>query len=274
MVVPKKPSSSNATPSQRQEIVAVATADASNIVLLAQRSLDIWNECSNSKNQQQVYIACVGSPGSGKSTLCDKVVQAINERKGCDNFSVVIPMDGYHIPKSELITMGALGVLIGDRESTVGETTTYADLMKRRGAPWTFDPARLHDDLTAARASGAGCFPLYDRSIGDPVPHQISVTRDHKIIFCEGNYLLALDDPHWAPLGVHWDDQWLIDVPERVLKERLVQRHLKNWNSSKVQLFGEGRKGAERKIESSDLKNAHWIHQRSRAYANLIITYD
>lgn len=257
------PNFSSVNPS-KQSIFA-----ASDVALLAQRALDIWKE----SGKNQVYIACVGAPGSGKSTISDKVVRAINDRKGRDNVSIVIPMDGYHIPKSELRTMGEQGVLIGDQDSTVGTTTCYEDLMRRRGAPWTFDPKRLNEDLTSARERGEGYFPVYDRSISDPVPNQISVTKDHQIIICEGNYLIAFDDPDWAPLRRHWDDRWFIDVAETELKERLVKRHLKNWTSAKISLFGEGRKGAELKAESSDLKNARWVYQTSKVHANVIITH-
>ena len=260
MVTPKHRVSVNTS---AQSLIA-----ASDVALLAQRALDILKE----SGKNQVYIACVGAPGSGKSTICHKIVQAINAIKGRDNFSLVIPMDGYHFSKSELRRMGEQGVLIGDRDSTIGATTCYEDLMRRRGAPWTFDPKRLNDDLTNAREKGEGCFPLYDRSISDPVPNQISVTKHHQIIICEGNYLISFDDPEWEPLCMHWDDRWFINVSESELKERLVKRHLENWNPSKVKLFGEGRKGAELKVESSDLKNARWVEKTSRVHANLIIT--
>jgi len=266
-----------------QKTVVVAASD---IQSLTQRALDVLEErvaaaasagddVKNRRRQQlqQVYIALVGAPGSGKSTIAQNVVEALNEYQNDPNFSVVIPMDGYHIPQSELKeTVGKIGSRFIDGDDTSGETSvTFADIMKRRGAPWTFDPKRLYRDLESAREKGEGCFPLYDRSISDPVPDQISVTKEHRIIVCEGNYLIAFDDLDWKPLEKFWDARWLIDVPEAELKERLVKRHLKNWNSVKVQLFGEGRKGAEAKTEFIDLKNARWVYQMSREHADFII---
>jgi pantothenate kinase len=168
--------------------------------------------------------------------------------------------------------LGDSGILVGDADATSGETTSFDDLMKRRGAPWTFDPVKLHQDLTYAKANGCGSFPLYDRSISDPIPDQIHVTTKHKVIFCEGNYLLAFNDAHWKALEDIWDDTWLIDVPETILKERLVRRHLQNWNSAKESRFGRGREGAMAKIEMSDLKNAQYVYRCSRQHANLILT--
>lgn len=246
---------------KKQDVIA-----GSDIERLTNRAFEILKK----SGKKQIYIACVGAPGSGKTSICKRIVDTINQQK--EGISVVIPMDGYHIPQKELKIMGEQDILIGDKDATAGKTTTFEDLMRRRGAPWTYDPKRLDEDLSAAREKGEGCFPLYDRSISDPVANKISVTREHCIIVCEGNYLIAFDNPDWAPLQVHWDDQWYIDVPEPVLKERLVRRHLKNWNSAKIKLFGEGRQGAEAKTESSDLKNARWIAQTSRTYANIIIS--
>ena len=273
-----------------------AVVAASDIQSLTQRALDVLEERvaaapsssaaasgdsddnDRRRQRQQVYIALVGAPGSGKSTIAQNVVEALNEYQNDPHFSVVIPMDGYHIPQAELKKMvGKLGSTFIDggddiEATTSGETTmTFDDLMKRRGAPWSFDPKSLYRDLESAREKGEGCFPLYDRSISDPVPDQISVTKEHRIIFCEGNYLIAFDDPDWKPLEKFWDARWLIDVPEAELKERLVKRHLKNWNSVKVQRFGEGRKGAEAKTEFIDLKNARWVYQMSREHADFII---
>lgn len=183
-------------------------------------------------------------------------------------------MDGYHISQAQLQAMGELGQLIGDADGSVGKTTTFDDLMRRRGAPWTFDPEALFQDLRAAKVAHFGAFPLYDRMISDPVPDQIHVTKEHRIVLCEGNYLLAFDDPAWEPLKAIWDDAWLIDVPEAILKERLVGRHLRTWTAVKEARFGKGRRGAEAKTESSDLKHARWIYRTSRSHANLIIRND
>lgn len=191
-------------------------------------------------------------------------------------------MDGYHISQSKLNAIGELGLRIGDdsvevatavagNQENTSATTTFDDLMRRRGAPWTFDVNQLCKDLQAAKMSGEGSFPIYDRNISDPVPDQICVTKEHCIIFCEGNYLLALDDSAFKPLEAIWDGKWLINVPESVLKDRLVHRHLKTWTAAKEERFGKGRAGAEAKTESSDLKNARWVYQTSRAHADLVI---
>lgn len=234
--------------------------------LLAARSFDVLDQSGNA----QVYIAIAGAPGSGKSSLALRLVNIINKLKNDSEYSILIPMDGYHFTQSQLREMGECGNVIGDANDTSDQWTSFDDLMKRRGAPWTFDSAKLHQDLAAAKAARCGSFPLYDRTISDPIQDQIHVTTQHKIVFCEGNYLLAFDDANWKELESVWDDAWLIDVPEPMLKERLVRRHLQNWNSVKENRFGKGREGAMAKVEMSDLKNAQYVYRCSRAHANLI----
>jgi pantothenate kinase len=185
--------------------------------------------------------------------------------------SIVVPMDGYHWSQKDLLAMGQMGRLIGPANGSLGATTTYDDLMRRRGAPWTFDAHRLHADLYTAQRNGQGWFPMYDRSISDPIPHQIHVTTDHHYVFCEGNYLLALDDPEWSPLSDIWNDAWFMDVPEDVIRSRLIQRHLATWTPAKEARFGPGRQGAIAKLESSDLQNARWIRETSQHHAALLV---
>lgn len=246
--------------------MAVVRVSSNNVDALVKRSIDILETSGDS----QVFIGIAGGPGSGKSTLVEMVSQAVNDE--LQHSSIVIPMDGYHISRANLKKMPSDGVQIGDvatgKDCT---TTTFDDLMSRRGAPWTFDSSALIHDLQTAKQTGKGTFPIYSREVSDPVSNGVELTREHKIVYCEGNYLLAFDDAEWQPLQTLWDDTWFIDVTEPVVKERLVNRHLERWNTAKVQLWGQGRAGAQAKVEASDLKNLRWIHEKSRGHANVII---
>ena len=73
----------------------------------------------------RIIIGLAGPPGAGKTTTAFKVCEKINDLLG-NGKAMVVPMDGYHIPRDKLRTM---------------ENPEY--LFKRRGAPFTFDPEGL-----------------------------------------------------------------------------------------------------------------------------------
>lgn len=208
----------------------------------------------HTKRQQSLtFIGVAGPPGSGKSTLSSHVAKEINRFYAKPTAVIVIPMDGYHYSQAQL------------KEMRDGET-----LLRQRGSPATIDAAALVRDLHALRDAGAvpekwPAFPVYDRNISDPVQNALHIPKDCRIVLCEGLYVLASQDEAWAPLQEIWDDTWLLEVPETLLKTRLERRHLRNWNSQKKKLWGSGRDGAIAKVEATDLPNARWVREQSNA---------
>jgi pantothenate kinase len=138
-------------------------------------------------------IALAGVPGSGKSTVADELRTRWPR-------AVVLPMDGYHLPKQNLDSDG----------------------MRRRGAPHTFDPARLRADLLRLKATGAGEFPGFDHAEGDPREAAIRIDADARPIFVEGLYLLLAD---WR-LEALFDLRVFLDCPVDVAMRRVAARHL------------------------------------------------
>jgi pantothenate kinase len=63
---------------------------------------------------QRYMLGLAGSPGAGKSTVAQRLLDALPGR------AVVVPMDGYHLANTELARLGRAG---------------------RKGAPDTFDSA-------------------------------------------------------------------------------------------------------------------------------------
>jgi pantothenate kinase len=145
------------------------------------------------RERNAVFVGFAGIPGSGKSTVAE-------ELRTRWPGAVVLPMDGYHLPKRMLDT----------------------EAMRRRGAPHTFDPERLRADLLRLKETGAGDFPAFDHAEGDPRETAIHIDADARPIFVEGLYVLLAD---WR-LEAFFDLRVFLDCALNVAMRRAAARHL------------------------------------------------
>jgi len=119
-------------------------------------------------------------------------------------------MDGFHLPLQAL-----------------AERPNAADMIYRRGAPDTFDPAGLARELSriAYGDEPTVSIPGFDHAQGDPVPEQHTFEREqHQIVICEGIYLLH-DDHGWESIKSFFDWTLYIDADVDACIERLKERN-------------------------------------------------
>ncbi|KAH0469313.1 hypothetical protein IEQ34_002545 [Dendrobium chrysotoxum] len=118
---------------------------------------------------KKYIIGLAGPPGAGKSTLASEVVQRLNiiscnkdavtdSAVQNDSIAAVLPMDGFHLYRSQLDAME-------DPE----------EAHARRGAPWTFNPDLLLKCLYSLRSKGSVYAPSFDHGVGDPVENDIFI---------------------------------------------------------------------------------------------------
>ena len=179
---------------------------------------------------ERFLLGIAGPPAAGKTTLAAALAAVARNRRG-EDFAVVAPLDGFHLPNRTLDERGLRAV---------------------KGAPETFDVEGFVQLLQETRSAGITIFwPEFDRSLDEPTPRAIAIPPEAKLVITEGNYLL-LDRPGWCDVAPLLDDVWYVDAPREVLRTRLIERQL------------EGRRTedeAVRHVDGSDLPNATLVAQ-------------
>lgn len=175
--------------------------------------------------------AIAGAPGSGKSTIAEKLAAELNDEEA--GSASVFPMDGYHYDDLILNARG---------------------WRPRKGAPHTFDVAGFGQMLLRLRTNNEEqvAVPVFDRDIEISRNSARLIDRNVRHVIVEGNYLL-LDEAPWRDLAEHFDTTVFLDVPIKVLETRLAQRwqHLETTERTA-------------KLEKNDLPNARQVNSRSR----------
>ena len=205
-----------------------------------QLAADLKEKIIQLEDRCQYWIGLAGAPGSGKSTVAAELMKRLESQL------TIIPMDGYHYYRDELDKMD-------------NPTLAHA----RRGAPFTFNAARIVADLTKAKKLGIGSFPDFDHCTGDPIENAITLSdKTPQIVLVEGNYLLLNDAP-WCQLREQvFDESWFLYVPLAESNRRVYQRHLKT---------GLTKEQAQLRVEQNDSRNAELITTVSTKNATKVI---
>lgn len=174
-------------------------------------------------------LAIAGAPGAGKSTLVEKLAEALMGEP-----VAILPMDGYHYDDAVLHAMGR---------------------RPWKGAPDTFDVGGLRTTLKRLRdpAEGAVAVPVFDRDLEISRGSARIIGPEIRLILTEGNYLLLDRDP-WLSLRPLFDATAMIDVPEAELKRRLRAR----WVG-----YGMTEEEIDFKLEGNDLPNGRTVATES-----------
>jgi pantothenate kinase len=150
---------------------------------------------------RRLIVGLAGAPGAGKSTVAAALAAQLPG-------SVVLPMDGFHLPQARLVSLGR---------------------RERMGAPDTFDVDAFVALLTALRDlhnSGVTLHaPGFDRHVEEPVPDEIALTPELSTVIVEGNYLL-LETDGWQRVASLLDLSVGVVLDDETRRERLLARHI------------------------------------------------
>jgi pantothenate kinase len=171
-----------------------------------------------------LIIGIAGIPGAGKSTLTAALAETLKDSAASLGPVAVMPMDGFHLPRSALDQMP-------------NPETAHA----RRGAPFTFDAVGFCSCLSNVRAALADgkdvAVPTFDHAVGDPVEAGSTIPGATRVVLVEGNYMLlgrlgrALGDPEWKdwePLEDLLDLKWFLSCSVDMAMERVALRNMSN----------------------------------------------
>jgi len=191
--------------------------NAQKITHLAQETLI---KCGKSR----IIIAIVGAPGSGKSSIAERVIERLNTALPYQ--AALLPMDGFHYDDCVLETLGR---------------------REYKGAPDTFDVSGLQHMLQRLKNNNDEVIavPLFDRELEISRAGARLISQQTRIILCEGNYLLLNAAP-WNQLHALFDVTVVLNVSRSELEKRLTFR----WKS-----VGLSDEAIRFKVEKNDLPN-------------------
>ncbi|MEU0057516.1 nucleoside/nucleotide kinase family protein [Streptomyces sp. NPDC006334] len=190
---------------------------------------------------ERAFLGIAGSPGSGKTTLAERLVRELNGGGG--PWAAHVPMDGFHLADAELDRLGRRG---------------------RKGAPDTFDAAGYAALLRRLREEAGGdevvYAPGFERVLEQPLAGAVPVPPQARLIVTEGNYLL-LGTGAWARVRAALDEVWFCETDEEERVRRLVARH---------EEFGKGPAEALAWVLGTDQRNAELV-AATRERADLVV---
>jgi pantothenate kinase len=194
---------------------------------------DVLEAIRRTGTSQRSIVAIAGPPGSGKSTIAARIVDALNS--GERGSAALLGMDGFHYDDLVLNERG---------------------LRARKGAPETFDVAGLEHLLSRLRknAEAAIAVPVFDRAIEIARAGALIIPQSTRFVIVEGNYLLLKQVP-WTNLLRYYDLTVFLQVDDSVLRERLETR----WR-----LLGYDNDEIQAKVVQNDLPNALLVRSQSQ----------
>lgn len=213
------------------QVKAAYTEDDLQRILDLRKKIDDVRTCAG----RRVIIFLAAPPAAGKSTLVIFMEQLTGFRWSLKS----VGLDGFHYPNRYL----SCHTLPSDHSVLLNSV---------KGSPETFDTDLLLRKLQELRSGKDVRFPIYDRTIHDPVPDAVTVRED--IVLLEGNWLLLSEDP-WERIRSFTDLTVRLEPTDPgVLRERLISRKAAG---------GLSRADAEAWYEKSDRHNVDRFYRES-----------
>ena len=191
--------------------------------------LTLLNKQIDNHSTSRYFIALSGAPGSGKSTVSEKLVSDLNT---VGHKSSILQMDAFHYDDQIL---------------------KEKNLLLKKGAPETFDVMGLLNFINRLEKESEVVIPFFDRSLELSRSSAVIISDDIKVVIIEGNYLLLKSYP-WRELHKFFNSTIMVNCDEKILEERLIKRW-ENFNLSKDVI--------NQKVYENDLPNGIYVLKNS-----------
>tara|TARA_B100000035_G_scaffold315194_1_gene334356 strand:- start:1535 stop:2164 length:630 start_codon:yes stop_codon:yes gene_type:complete len=191
--------------------------------------LTLLNKQIDNHSTSRYFIALSGAPGSGKSTVSEKLVSDLNT---VGHKSSILQMDAFHYDDQIL---------------------KEKNLLLKKGAPETFDVMGLLNFINRLEKESEVVIPVFDRSLELSRSSAVIISDDIKVVIFEGNYLLLKSHP-WRELHKFFNSTIMVNCDEKILEERLIKRW-ENFNLSKEII--------NQKVYENDLPNGVYVLKNS-----------
>ncbi len=164
-----------------------------------------------------IRIGLAGPPGSGKSSIASTLRLLLEEK--CAS-TLVLPLDGFHKTNSTLMS------------STVERGGRLFTLYELKGSSASYDTDAFMKTVSGMRNGKNFSWPVYSRTLHEPVQDAIKPSGEEAVYIVEGNYLL-LDKSPWNGLHDFFDVRIFIMSNARTLKRGLIRRKMRGGYDAK-----------------------------------------
>ena len=168
----------------------------------------------------RLMVAVAGPPGSGKSAFA-AILRVVTDSIAGQELTVVVGLDGWHFPNGYL------------ESHSIAREGKQVSLRRIKGAPESFDAEAAYACFYAIRQGGEVNYPVYSRSLHDPLPGAGCVLNSHAIVIVEGNYLL-LDETPWRKFRELFDSCVFLKIDPAAVEADLIERHRRGGKSSEA----------------------------------------
>ena len=195
--------------------------------------------------KSRAVFGIAGPSGAGKSVLVALAKGLARGRKTTFHVETV-SIDAFHFPNEYLATHEKDGV----------------NLQEVKGRYDTYDMQLLASELVHFREGAAIRFPVYSRTIHDPVPNAIAISEPDALLILEGLWLLH-GDAGWQFVRDELDYTYFLDDELERLRTHTIERHVRG---------GRSETNAAHFYDKSDMENYRLVI-RTKKFADQFLSW-